>query len=239
MAVTTLENQSGYQYSAPTLPRNWNSEEKRFYNQMLELFDRLFSMKFGGNRIKANAISAKHLSLDALENMDLSENIAIRPVIEFIGAENLAAGLGLDSTTLNSIIAYVQNTVLDENGVILGKMSELRQASDNLEVRFSTVEDGVQKLGTYLRFDANDFLIIGREGDDYYTQTRADGYYIMKGAPGNSVEVLKITDLETTLPVLRVLNHLYIGAEQNGYLDVSRSFGGYGISYVPAPEENL
>ena len=48
-----------YQYEKPTMPVSWNVEERRFFNQLMSLFDRLFSMKLGMNRLKENELFKK------------------------------------------------------------------------------------------------------------------------------------------------------------------------------------
>lgn len=56
-----MKNAFGYQYEKPTIPVNWNPQERNFFNQLMGLFDRLFSMKLGPDRLKETYVQEKEL----------------------------------------------------------------------------------------------------------------------------------------------------------------------------------
>lgn len=213
-------NNYGYLYQPPSIPRNWNADEKRFFNQLMELFDRLFSMKFGETRLKNGAVTASKIALNALDGIDLTTNQTLIPVIEYLGSENLEkamTGVTLDGR----LITRVQDL---EGG------TDLIQGVNGLQVIINQIQ---QDLNTYFDFTA-DGLMIGKKGEEYHTETRPDGFYIVKGVGENRLEMVKVTVNETIIPNLRAENSLRIGKESDGYLEWYKCYGGYGLRHVSA-----
>lgn len=213
-------NNYGYLYQPPSIPRNWNADEKRFFNQLMELFDRLFSMKFGETRLKNGAVTASKIALNALDGIDLTTNQTLIPVIEYLGSENLEkamTGVTLDG----KLVTKVEDL---ENG------TQLIQGVEGLQIIINQLKEDID---TYFDFGANG-LSIGKKGEEYHTETRPDGFYIVKGYGDNRLEMVKVTVNETIMPNLRAESSLRIGKESDGYLEWYKCYGGYGLRHVSA-----
>lgn len=213
-------NNYGYLYQPPSIPRNWNADEKRFFNQLMELFDRLFSMKLGETRLKNGAVTASKIALNALDGIDLTTNQTLIPVIEYLGSENLQRAL--TGVTLDGRLVTVVEGI--------DNVTRLIQGEDGLQVLITKIQ---QDLSTYFDF-TEDGLFIGKKGEEYHTETRPDGFYIVKGVGENRLEMVKVTVNETIIPNLRAENSLRIGKESDGYLEWYRCYGGYGLRHVSA-----
>lgn len=211
-------NQSGYQYTEPPVPSSWNAQEKRYHTALMELFDRLFSMKFGESRLKKNCITADKIALNALDNIDLTTNETLIPVIEYLGSENLEramTGVTLDGR----LVTRVEDL---ENG------TELIQGVNGLQIN---VTDLVNTLNTYFKFTQTG-LEIGKDGEEYHTETTNDGFYIVKGVGDNKLYMVSVTTEETQMPAMRARDHLYIGRPEDGCLEWYRCYNGYGLRHV-------
>lgn len=213
-------NTYGYLYQPPTIPRNWNADEKRFFNQLMELFDRLFSMKLGETRLKDGCITGSKIALNALNNIDLTTNQTLIPVIEYLGSENLEQAL--TGVTLDGrLVTRVEDL---ENG------TDLIQGVDALQINVNSI---LQELNTYFKFTA-DGLEIGKDGEEYHTETTPNGFYIVKGTGDNKLYMVSVTADETQMPAVRAQDHLHIGRPENGSLEWYRCYNGYGLRHVPA-----
>jgi len=211
-------NTYGYLYQPPSIPRNWNADEKRFFNQLMELFDRLFSMKLGETRLKDGSVTARKIAFNALDGIDLSTNETLIPVIEYLGSENLEkamTGVTLDGR----LVTKVEDL---ENG------TELIQSVDGIRVN---VNDLATKLGTYFVFGQNG-LEIGKQGEEYHTETTNNGFFIVKGNGDNKLYMVRVTVDETQMPNVRAQDTLRIGRPENGCLEWYRCFNGYGLRHV-------
>jgi hypothetical protein len=211
-------NTYGYLYQPPSVPRNWNADEKRFYNQLMELFDRLFSMKFGEGRLKKNCITADKIALNALNGIDLTQNQTLIPVIEYLGSENLEkamTGVTLDG----KLVTKVEDL---ENG------TELLQGVSGLQINVANI---LQALNTYFKF-TQDGLEIGKDGEEYHTETTNNGFYIVKGSGTNKLYMVSVTADETKMPTMRAEEHLYIGKPEDGCLEWYKCYNGYGLRRV-------
>lgn len=212
--------QSGYQYTEPPVPSSWNAQERRYHAALMELFDRLFSMKFGEARLKKNCITADKIALNALNGIDLTQNQTLIPVIEYLGSENLEkamTGVTLDG----KLVTKVEDL---EDG------TELQQGVNALQILINQISEN---LTTYFNFGANG-LEIGKKGEEYHTETTNDGFYIVKGSGDNKLYMVSVTADETQMPEMRAEDALRIGKPENGYLEWYKCYGGYGLRHIPA-----
>lgn len=213
-------NTYGYLYQPPSIPKNWNADEKRFFNQLMELFDRLFSMKLGETRLKNGAVTASKIAFNALDNIDLVNNKTFIPVIDYLGEDNIrkaVTGVTLDQRLVTKVEDLEQGT-------------ELLQGVDSLQVN---VADLMNKIGTYFKFNLNG-LEIGKVGEEYHTETTNDGFYIVKGAGNGKVIMVAVNADETKMPAIRAQDSLVIGRPENGCLEWVRCFNGYGLRHIAA-----
>lgn len=226
-------NATGYQYTEPPVPSGWNAQERRYHMALMELFDRLFTMKFGSTRLKKNCIQANHLSLSVLEDADFSSNTslnqaigtAIEPLITYSDAENLLLQAGEGITIDGQLVRYAAKTDLD--GAVQ-ELTTLKQGTDQLTI---TVQKLADDIGTHFHF-TEDGLEIGKDGEEYHTETKPTGFYIVKGSGDNKLYMVSVTADETKMPAVRAEEHLYIGKPEDGCLEWYRCYNGYGLRRV-------
>ena len=200
---------------------------------LMELFDRLFTMKFGSTRLKKNCIQANHLSLSVLEDADFSSNTslnqaigtAIEPLITYSDAENLLLQAGEGITIDGQLVRYAAKTDLD--GAVQ-ELTTLKQGTDQLTI---TVQKLADDIGTHFHF-TEDGLEIGKDGEEYHTETKPTGFYIVKGSGDNKLYMVSVTADETKMPAVRAEEHLYIGKPEDGCLEWYRCYNGYGLRRV-------
>lgn len=234
------QNVYGYQYQPPTLPANASPAFKRYHNELMELFDRLFSMKLGGDRVKKNAITADNIAAGAVTAEKIEAGaITAREIaagsIEFAdlsedATDQIQTGITRDITE-NTLSLYATKDYADEQAQSVG--TTLQLGIDGLETRVQTVEDTNTNVETWLTFGA-DGLMIGKSDSEYKTVTDNNGYHIKKG----EADVVKVTETETEIPELRVTQNFYLGTEDNIHVRVYRCYGGYGFVRVGAVVAN-
>jgi len=234
------QNVYGYQYQPPTLPANASPAFKRYHNELMELFDRLFSMKLGGDRVKKNAITADNIAAGAVTAEKIEAGaITAREIaagsIEFADLSEDATGqiqTGIERNLTDSTLKlYAQKTDVDT--AVGGVQASLQLGIDGLETRVQTVEGTSANVETWLTF-GTDGLTIGKSDSEYKTVTDNNGYHIKKG----EADVIKITETETEIPELRVTQNLYLGTEDNIHVRAYRCYGGYGFVRVGAVVAN-
>jgi hypothetical protein len=120
------DNQSGYQYLVPAMPKTWKADpdKKRFYSNLMDLFDRLFTMKFGSTRLKKNCIEAEHISLSATGKIrqTVEDEVGGRIAQLELDSDSFEASIESLTEDGNTVKTYLH---FDEDGLEIGKSDDV------------------------------------------------------------------------------------------------------------------